>query len=73
MMFMQKYIELLQSGELTTHIYHITEKKKVKDLLQQLNLQDKYFAILIDGRRGKPEDVLEEGSEIMILPKIAGG
>ncbi len=70
---MQNTIELLQSGELTTHRYRVTEEKKVKDLLRQLNLQDKYFAIIIDGRRGEPEDILKEGSDIFILPKIAGG
>ncbi len=71
---MQNDTELLQSGELsTTHTYHVTEEKTVKALLQQLNLQDKYFAILLNGRRAKLDDVLKEGSEIVILPKIAGG
>jgi sulfur carrier protein ThiS len=65
--------EIIQSGELTTHTYRVTEEKKVKDLLAELNLQNKYFAIIVDGKRAGPEDTLKEGSEIVILPKIAGG
>ncbi len=71
---MQNLNELVQSGELsTTHTYHVTEAKRVKDLLAELNLQNRYFAIIVDGKRAGPDDVLKEGAEVMILPKIAGG
>jgi sulfur carrier protein ThiS len=70
---MQNLNELIQSGELSTHTYRVTTEKKVKDLLAELNLANKFFAILVDGKRASPEDVLKEGAEVVILPKIAGG
>ncbi len=65
--------ELIQSGELSTHTYRVTKEKRVKELLAELNLQNRYFAIIVDGKRAGPEDVLKEGAEVVILPKIAGG
>ncbi len=70
---MQNLNELIQSGELSTHTYHVTKEKKVMDLLSELNLMGRYFAIIVDGKRAGPEDVLKEGAEVIILPKIAGG
>ncbi len=70
---MQNLNELIQSGELSTHTYKLTSEKKVKDLLAELNLAGKYFAIIVDGKRAGPEDLLKEGAEVIILPKIAGG
>ncbi len=64
---------LIQSGELDTHGYLVKKERKVQDLLDELKLKDKYFAILIDGKRANPEDTLKEGSEVLIIPKIAGG
>jgi sulfur carrier protein ThiS len=45
----------------------------VKDLLRELKLEDKFFAILVDGKRVPLDTVVEKGSEVLILPKIAGG
>jgi len=45
----------------------------VGDLLQELNLEDKYFGILVDGKKASPDTVINEQSEIVILPHIAGG
>ncbi len=65
--------ELIESGDLASHTYNVTKEKKVKDLLAELNLQDKFFAILVDGKRAGPDDVVKPGAEVVILPKIAGG
>jgi len=70
---MQNLNELIQSGELSTHTYHVTKERTVEDLLSELNLQNKYFGIIVDGKRAGPKDVLKEGAEVVILPKIAGG
>ena len=53
--------------------YQITGNKTVKELLEQLKLQNKFFAILINGKNAKLDDLIESGAEITILPKIAGG
>jgi len=63
--------QALEIGSLRT--YTVNTEKKVADLLKELNLSDKYFAILIDGKRAGLDDVIKEGSSIIILPKIAGG
>lgn len=57
----------------TMKSFTVKEERKVKDLLKDLKLNDKFFAILIDGKRANLDDVIKEGSSIILLPKIAGG
>lgn len=64
-------IESIDIGTMKT--FTVKEERKVKDLLKELKLNDKYFAILIDGKRANLNDVIKEGSSIILLPKIAGG
>ena len=63
--------ELLDTGLYET----ITPERTmtVADLLQELNLENKYFGILVDGKKASPDTVINEQSEIVILPHIAGG
>ncbi|KKM92242.1 hypothetical protein LCGC14_1220370 [marine sediment metagenome] len=71
-MFVIKQVsELLDTGLYET----ITPERTmtVADLLQELNLEDKYFGILVDGKKASPDTVINEQSEIVILPHIAGG
>jgi sulfur carrier protein ThiS len=70
---MEDINEIIHAGELTDHSFRVTDQMQVKDLLEKLNLQNKYFAIIVDGKAAKPEDLLQEGAEVYILPKIAGG
>jgi len=58
--------ELLDTGLYET----ITPERTmtVADLLQELNLEDKYFGILVDGKKASPDTVINEQSEIVILP-----
>ena len=51
----------------------MTERTTVKDLLAKLNLELSYFAVLIDGKSVDLDQAIEEGSKVIILPKIAGG
>ncbi len=53
--------------------YVVKEKRTVKDLLHDLNLDDKYFAILVDGKKATLETEIAEGQSIVVLPRIAGG
>jgi sulfur carrier protein ThiS len=53
--------------------YKVKTAQTVRDILAQLKMAEKYFAVLINGRRGELTDVVDENSEIVILPKIAGG
>jgi sulfur carrier protein ThiS len=42
-------------------------------LLHDLSLDDKYFAILVDGKKASLDTVIESGQSIVVLPRIAGG
>lgn len=68
---MESLQELSITGSLKT--YRVTTAKTVKELLTELNLEAKFFAILADGKKVGVEDTIHEGAEITILPKIAGG
>jgi len=45
----------------------------VSDLLKELELEDRYFAVLVNGKKVGPEKVLSPKDEITVLPYIAGG
>ncbi len=52
----------------------LKEKKTLKRLIGELGLNDKYFAILVDGKRVSDlNQILDKNSKIVILPKIQGG
>jgi molybdopterin converting factor small subunit len=48
-------------------------KMLVKDLLRELNLEGKYFGILINGKKADEDTEISPEDEITILPHIAGG
>jgi len=45
----------------------------VADLLKELNLEDKFFGILVNGKKATPETKIDPSSNVVILPHIAGG
>ena len=45
----------------------------VADLLKELNLEDKYFGILVNGKKVTPDTKIGKTDEVVILPHIAGG
>jgi sulfur carrier protein ThiS len=64
-------VETIEVGTLKT--FTLKNEKCVKDLLKELKLSDKFFAILVNGKRANLNDMIKEGSSIILLPKIAGG
>ncbi|MHA1520020.1 MAG: MoaD/ThiS family protein [Promethearchaeota archaeon] len=68
---MQSLQEISSTGSLKT--YRVKNARTVADLLKELKLETKFFAILVNGKRVSLENMIDEGSEITILPKIAGG
>ncbi len=68
---MQELEKLTETSSITT--YKVNTKQTVASILEALGLQQKYFAVLVNGRKVNLQDVLEEGQEIIVLPKIAGG
>ena len=63
--------ELLDSGLYET--FKPERTMTVSDLLRELNLEDKYFGILVNGKKATPETKIGKEDEIIILPHIAGG
>jgi len=53
--------------------FKIQKNQLVGDLLKELKLNDKFFAILVNGKKASLNDEIQEGSDIVILPRIAGG
>ncbi|MFX0056918.1 MAG: MoaD/ThiS family protein [Candidatus Heimdallarchaeota archaeon] len=49
------------------------KQMRVNELLKELNLEGKYFGILINGKKASENDIIKETDEIVILPHIAGG
>jgi len=68
---LKQIADLLETGIIET--YTPERKMLVKDLLKELNLEGKYFGILVDGKKASEDTVLDENSDIVILPHIAGG
>lgn len=45
----------------------------VGSLLKELNLEGKYFGILVNGKKADEDTIITSDSEVVILPHIAGG
>jgi len=68
---MKQVAELLETG-----IYQPFTPEKtmtVKDLLEELNLEGKYFGILVNGKKADEATKISPEDSIVILPHIAGG
>ena len=68
---MKQISELLEAGIYDTIVPE--KSMTVADLLKELNLEDKFFGILVDGKKATPETRIDETSSVVILPHIAGG
>ena len=53
--------------------YTVKEERTVKDLLHDLNLDDKYFAILVNGKKANLDTIISEGPSIVVLQGVPGG
>jgi sulfur carrier protein ThiS len=45
----------------------------VRDLLKELNLENKYFGILVNGKKADEDTIIRQTDSIVVLPHIAGG
>jgi sulfur carrier protein ThiS len=63
--------ELIESGVYET--FSPEKTTTVADLLKELDLEDKYFGILVNGKKADPDTTIGKDDEIVILPHIAGG
>jgi len=49
------------------------QRQTVAELLQEMGLEQEFFAVLIDGKRANLNEEVEKGTKIIVLPKIKGG
>ena len=68
---MKQTADILETGIVETVIPE--RKMLVKDLLRELNLEGKYFGILINGKKADEDTEITPSDNITILPHIAGG
>ena len=68
---MKQISELLDVGVYETFTPERT--MTVKDLLEELDLSDKYFGILVNGKKADESTKISPEDSIVILPHIAGG
>ena len=63
--------ELLKTGIYES--FYPEKETTVKDLLKELNLEGKYFGILVNGKKANEDTVIDKTDSVLILPHIAGG
>ena len=68
---MKQTAEILETG--IVEKFTPERKMLVRDLLRELNLEGKYFGILINGKKADEETEISPRDDITILPHIAGG
>ena len=68
---MKQTSEILETGIIEIIVPERT--MLVKDLLRELNLEGKYFGILINGKKADEDTEITPKDDITILPHIAGG
>ena len=71
MVVIKQISDLLDTGLYET--FTPDREMLVSDLLKELDLENKYFGILVDGKKAEPSTRITPDSEIVILPHIAGG
>lgn len=68
---MEQINEILNTGAYST--FTVEKPITVADLLKELNLENKFFGILINGKKADKDVVIKASDEVVILPNIAGG
>jgi len=68
---LKQTVDILETGIIETIVPE--RKMLVRDLLRELNLEGKYFGILINGKKADEDTEITPKDDITILPHIAGG
>jgi sulfur carrier protein ThiS len=61
------------SGKLKLFRFVINKGIVVKQLLEELGLSEGFFAVFVDGKKANLDSYVDEGSLVIVLPRIAGG
>ncbi|MHA1379120.1 MAG: MoaD/ThiS family protein [Candidatus Helarchaeota archaeon] len=61
------------SSNLVYKTIQVEKKKTIKTLLKELNINNNYFAILVNNKQADINQTIFPEDKILILPKIKGG
>jgi len=62
-----------KSTNLIYKTIQVEKKKTVDALLKELNINDNFFAVLVNGKKAGMNQLLSPEDKILVLPKIKGG
>jgi len=68
---MEQINDIINTGVYST--FKVEKPITVSDLLKELNLENKYFGILVNGKKADTDSIIKATDEVVILPNIAGG
>ncbi len=63
----------MSTNKLIYKTIQVEKKKTVGELLKELNINNNYFAILVNNKGAEVNQVIFPEDKIIILPKIKGG
>ena len=70
---MQKLHEINEVEIGTLKTFTAKKERTVEELLKELKLSGKFFAVLVNGKRVDLTHKIKENDSVVLLPKIAGG
>ena len=68
---MQELQKINRASNITT--YRAKNEQTVQSMIKRLKLESRFFAILVNGKLAKQDQLIQKEDKIVILPKIAGG
>ncbi|WP_457557409.1 MoaD/ThiS family protein [Candidatus Harpocratesius sp.] len=68
---MQELEKINEFSGILTFVSHQTHT--ISEILSRLNLEEKHFAVLVNGHKVDLNTIVKDDDEITVLPKIAGG
>ncbi len=71
MLKMEQIPEIIETGIYTS--FKVEKQLTIASLLKELNLESKFFGILVNGKKADKETIIKATDEVIILPNIAGG
>ncbi len=69
--YLQNLKQINKSSGFVT--YRAENVQTVQTMLQQLNLETRYFVVLVNGKKVSLTHTINKDDSIVVLPKIAGG
>lgn len=64
----------MNDSKLVVQTLELKEQKTLKELITELGLDERYHAVLVNGKKiSDLKEIIDAESKIIILPKLRGG